>query len=91
MIRDRQPTIDLGSSICEASLGGDDCRFTLFSNHDADRVSTLSGFSSRRWGKNLQWLDDAGPSFCFLQAERVTRRHHGPAWALFRLERDFRR
>jgi len=90
MIRDRQPTIDRGSRICEASLGGDDCRFSLFSNHDADRVSALSGFSSRRWGKNLQWLDKARASTACI-AETVTRRHRAPAWALFRLERDFRR
>jgi Uncharacterised nucleotidyltransferase len=64
--------------------------FLSFSNHDSDRVRALSGFSSRRWEKSLQWLDDAGLSFYFLH--RLKKLHADtivPAWALFRLERDF--
>jgi hypothetical protein len=64
--------------------------FLRFSNHDADRVNSLSGFSSRRWEKSLRWLDDAGLSFYFLhrlknlQADALV-----PAWVLIRLQRDF--
>jgi Uncharacterised nucleotidyltransferase len=64
--------------------------FLSFSNHDSGRVSALSGFSSRRWEKTLQWLDDAGLSFYFLH--RLKKLHADsmvPAWALFRLQRDF--
>jgi hypothetical protein len=64
--------------------------FLSFSNHDADGVSALAGFSSRRWEKSLQWLDDAGLSFYFLQ--KLKKLHADtmvPGWALFRLERDF--
>jgi len=64
--------------------------FLSFSNHDADRVSVLSGFSSRRWEKSLRWLDDSGLSFYFLH--RLKKLHADsmvPVWVLSRLERDF--
>jgi hypothetical protein len=64
--------------------------FLSFSNRDSDPVSALSGFSSRRWEKTLQWLDDAGLSFYFLH--RLKELHADtmvPTWALFRLERNF--
>src|SRR5215467_9230765 len=80
----------VGAATVKKALAEAIIDFLSFSNHDSDSVSALSGFSSRRWGKNLQWLDDAGLSFYFLH--RLKKLHAEtvvPAWAVSRLERDF--
>jgi hypothetical protein len=64
--------------------------FLSFSRDHRDRVNAIETFSRREWNHVLQWLDDAGLAFYFLQ--RLKDTHAGdvvPPVVLSRLERNF--
>ena len=61
--------------------------FLSFSNSDAD---ALKAFSRRDWERALQWLDDAGLSFYFLQKLKdAEARDFVPTWVVSRLEGNY--
>ena len=64
--------------------------FLSFSGDHHDHFSAMEKFSRRQWKHVLQWLDDAGLAFYFLQKLRDTHASEVvPPLVLSRLERNF--
>jgi len=87
-------------TVLAATLGGgasmkhspvkDVVAFLSFSRGDRDPSSSLKMFSAREWKYVLQWLDDAGLAFYFLQKLKDTHTAGiAPPLLLSRLERNF--
>ena len=66
-------------------------QFLSFSSHRWDYFRPIEQFSPRQWERVLQWLDDAGLAFYFLQKLKDTHTSDAiPASALNRLQQNFR-
>jgi hypothetical protein len=64
--------------------------FLSFSSDHPDRVSALEKLSERAWPRVLQWLDDSGLAFYFLQKLNDANATGAlPGWALSRLKGNF--
>lgn len=64
-------------------------QFLSFSS-SAESAGAFEGFSLRQWNNVLEWLDDAGLPFYFLQKLHITNTTGLlPPWVLARLESDF--
>jgi hypothetical protein len=46
--------------------------FLSFSRDHRDRLNAIEKFTPRQWKRALQWLDDAGLAFYFLQKLKDT-------------------
>ena len=66
-------------------------QFLSFSDNRCDHFCAIEQFSPRQWERVLQWLDDAGLAFYFLQKLKDTHTCDMiPASALNRLQQSFR-
>jgi hypothetical protein len=63
--------------------------FLSFSSTPSDRVQELTKVRPREWERILQWLDDAGLTFYFLEKLKSTKTDAVPAQVLSRLQRNF--
>lgn len=64
--------------------------FLSFSSDPSERANQLGTFSVRQWEHVLEWLNDAGLTFYFLQKLKNTNTTgRVPSWAMSRLERSF--
>jgi hypothetical protein len=64
--------------------------FLSFSGDHRDRLDAIEKFTARQWKHVLQWLDDAGLAFYFLQRLKDTNATYVvPALPLSRLERNY--
>jgi hypothetical protein len=64
--------------------------FLSFSGDPDNCLNALKEFSQREWQGVLQWLDDSGLAFYFLQKLKNTNATDAlPAWVISRLERNF--
>jgi len=64
--------------------------FLSFSRDLRDRLNAIEKFNRRHWNHVLQWLNDAGLAFYFLQRlKQVNASDVVPAAVLSRLERNF--
>ena len=64
--------------------------FLSFSSDPSERANPLGTFNLRQWEHVLEWLNDAGLTFYFLQKLKDTDTTcRVPSWVMFRLERHF--
>lgn len=64
--------------------------FLSFSSDHCDSVKAMARVSPRKWERVLQWLDDSGLAFYFLQKLKDNKATGAiPALALHRLEQNF--
>lgn len=68
--------------------------FLSFSNgsreSDSDRLNTLKNLTPREWKSSLQWMDDSGLAFYFLQKLKNKNSADAvPVWAVLQLEANF--
>jgi hypothetical protein len=64
--------------------------FLSFSSDPLERANTLGAFSVRQWEHVLEWLNDAGLAFYFLQKLKNTDTTcRVPSWVMSCLERNF--
>ena len=64
--------------------------FLNFSGDRCEHLKAVEKVSARKWTGILQWLDDSGLAFYFLQQlEDANATDAVPAWALSRLRRNF--
>jgi len=63
--------------------------FLSFSSTPSNHVEKLKKVSPREWEHLLQWLDDSGLAFYFLQKLKNTNSDAVPSWVISRLEGNF--
>jgi hypothetical protein len=65
-------------------------QFLSFSGNGVDSIKALSYLNTKKWGHILQWMDNAGLAFYFLEKVKNTNAAELiPEWVLSRLQRSY--